>query len=314
MFSKWVCSDMNTEVLMRYNGSSIQTGGVAIETINLFRLFESKYWNEDCLVVMSCLCPPTGWKSDLQRLHKRYAAWEFTDGPRTRSWYDTLCYEAVVAQMARATVCSIARSEDLIWPSKTPATVCPMAPVRGYTPKACNHPVDHPLQTLCGGGSLTMRASLDGPISVGQLIKPDGRIDLLDLCREALAIDIHVLFLAEWDGGLCRACMDAFCYEAIAYQPLAVTQHSMSAPKRVLGPDEDGYTYPEFYDHAQGYYLEKLLLLSITEDQEKLWAITDELTVDEKACISTAVMWHYGVPRSVRWEKTNMFTAVCGIP
>ena len=121
------------------------------------------------------------------------------------------------------------------------------------------------------------------------------------------------LFFAEWDGALCRACMDAFCYEAIAYQPLAVTQHSMSAPKRVLGPDEDGYTYPEFYEHAQGYYLEKLLLLSITEDQEKLWAITDELTVDEKACISTAVMWHYGVPRSVRWEKTNIFTAVCGI-
>ena len=132
-----------------------------------------------------------------------------------------------------------------------------MAPVPGYTPKACNHPVDHPLKTLYGGGSLTMRASLDGPISVGQLIKTDGRIDILDLCREALAIDIHVLFLAEWDGALCRACMDAFCYEAIAYQPLAVTQHSMSAPKRVQGPDEDGYTYPEFYDHAEGYYLGK---------------------------------------------------------
>ena len=91
-----------------------------------------------------------------------------------------------------------------------------------------------------------MRASLDGPISVGQFIKTDGRIDLRDLCREALVKDISVLFLAEWDGALCRACMDAFCYEAIAYQTLAVTQHSMSAPKRVLwgpGEKEDGCTY-----------------------------------------------------------------------
>ena len=319
MFSRWTCSDIDTDVLMRYNGSILLTGGVAIETINLFRLFESKYWNEGCLVVMSCLCPPTGWKRELQRLHFRYAGWEFTDGPRTRSWYDTLCYEAVVAQMARATVCSIARSEDLMWPCKTPASVCPMAPVPGYTPKACNHPIDHPLQPLYGGDSLTMRASVDGPISVGQFIKTDGRIDLLDLCREALAMDIAVLFLAEWGGALCRACMDALCYEAIAYQTLAVTQHSTSAPKRVLGgpgEKEDGYTYLDFYDHAEGYSLEKLLKSCadrVTGDQEKLWAITDQLTVGEKACINTAVMWHYAVPRSVRWEKTNMFTAVCGI-
>ena len=51
----------------------------------------------------------------------------------------------------------------------------------------------------------------------------------------------------------------------------------------------------------------------ITEDQDKLRAITDSVMVNVKACISTVVMWHYGVPLRVRWEKTNIFTAVCGI-
>ena len=291
LFSRWVCSDINTDVLMKHNGPTLLDEGVAIETLNVFRLFESKYCGEDCLIVMSCLCPPTDWKEILQHLHTKYAKWT-PDGPSTRSWYDTLCYEAVVAQMTRATVCSIARSGDLIWPCKTPAILCPMAPVPWYKPKACNHAADKPLHELAGGESLTMRASLNGPISVCQFIKADGRIELLDLCRKALSINIHVLFLAEWDGALCRACVNAFRYQTISYQPnLHVAR---ATPKRKLN-SSTGYTYPEFFEHAEGNWLEELLrncLGDVVLPQEVL----AELRVNKRACISTAVMWHYGVP------------------
>ena len=38
--SRWVCSDINTDMLMRHNGPYLQGQGISVEAINLFRLFE----------------------------------------------------------------------------------------------------------------------------------------------------------------------------------------------------------------------------------------------------------------------------------
>ena len=146
MAPQFICSDLNTDVLMRHNGPRLQELGVAIEGINLFQLFDTEHSNKECLILMGCLYPPTDWQEYLAILHQRYAGWKIKDAASRRAWYDTLCYEAVVAQMPRATVCSISRSVDLLRPCKTPAVVCPLTPVLGHTPKGVQ---------LCNGRTTT---------------------------------------------------------------------------------------------------------------------------------------------------------------
>ena len=135
MFSKWVVSDLTTDSLMHNHGPSLSQHGVTIESIDWLRMFDTKYAKKDCLVVMSCVCPRVSWKDYLSRLHVKCAGFRVEDG-NMQWWYQALVYDAVVAQLSKATVVSITRKGDFPMPSYTPPVVCPSVSIPGYHPTA----------------------------------------------------------------------------------------------------------------------------------------------------------------------------------
>ena len=145
-----------------------------------------------------------------------------------------------------------------------------------------------------------MRASLDGPIDPNRFVKSDGRMELLDLCMQAVSKNMHVLFLGEWDGTLCRTCVDAVRCQEISYQPPGDQPPSFSATVKRKFKSWTG-CYREFFEYAEWYRFEELLRASAEqeEDAECIHVPPSDLAevrVKSRASINAVVMWYFADP------------------
>ena len=292
----WVASDLSTECLLHYSGRRLEQLGVAVHQQNVFELHKTHWVNSRNLVIMSCICPPEHMKNHLAHLLKRYCGWTPAAADR-RYYYDALVFEAVIAQLPASTVVSITRRMDYKVSGNTPYVTYPMAPVLGYTPKACNHGLDAGLHNLQGGDSLDMRFNLDGC-----LVPPScsSSIDLVDLCSAAEENGVNVLFLGEWDGSLSAACKQA-CMTKTRRPFVSDWRPAIVGPRvshlRELGGSRGDFSC--FYKYAEEFRYEELLrqwadaVRRHPDIEQGPLGVDIALELEPRTGLNAAVMWFF---------------------
>ena len=201
VLSNWFVTDINTDVLMRHAGPTLQGLGAQVRAVNLFDMLRQDELQGPSIIIVSCLFPPQDCQHDMGQLIAKYCQCQPNDDNR-RSFYDVWAFEAIIGQMDGATVVSICRQRDTVTSGSSPCLVAPLSRIPGYEPKQCNWPADAPLQRLVGAERLKVRVSLDGPCVPQAFLSPTGHFNLVDAVSTATALGIKIIFLGEWDGSL----------------------------------------------------------------------------------------------------------------
>ena len=72
VLSNWFVTDINTDVLMRHAGPTLQGLGAQVRAVNLFDMFRQDELQGPSIIIVSCLFPPEDCQQDMGQLIANY--------------------------------------------------------------------------------------------------------------------------------------------------------------------------------------------------------------------------------------------------
>ena len=139
---------------------------------------------------------------------------------------------------------------------------------------------------------MSAKISMTGPLDPRNFIDTTGQFNLVKACMAAQALDIKIVFCAEWDGSLSLGCANGVMYSNFISHlpPVPPPLNGMEEP---LLRTKGGWSYKSYYGHAEERRCAEIFRDIAKNGGGELPLEWPPKNVEPHAGLNAACMWYY---------------------